>query len=154
MDYKDVARNFGLLDRRTRAYVTMACDKWGIGFSEYVILENLYDHEGCTQDDLAAMIMADKAIVTRSIKLLEDKQIVFRRQNQQDKRCKNVYLTKYGKCLETEMADIVRNWVDLLATGIDQETIERVMDSLHVAAAQVAKVDMHEEEIKIKGELR
>ena len=142
MDYKCAARSFGMLDRRTRAYITLACEKWHIGFSEYVILENLYGLEGCIQEELAGRILSDKTIIARALKTLEEKEFVERRQDKSDRRMKCIYLTEKARLLENEMDRIARTWIDKLAEGVDDVTVEYVLKGLQIVAAQAAAADL------------
>ena len=96
MDYRNASRWFGILNRRSQAYIVKACEPLDITFSEYVLILNLYDHEGVSQEDMAGLMFVDKAVVARTIKSLEAKGYVRRVQGEQDKRIKRLYTTEKG----------------------------------------------------------
>ena len=48
MDYSQIRYTFGVLNRRSQAYITDACRPWRIGYSEYVLLVELYRGDGCS----------------------------------------------------------------------------------------------------------
>ena len=81
MDYLDIAHCFGVIRRRSQAFVVEACEKLHLTYSEYALLLKLYDAEGCSQDDMAGMLYLDKAVVTRVIKTLEGKGFIYREQD-------------------------------------------------------------------------
>jgi hypothetical protein len=89
MDKLDVARQFGLLNRRSQAFITAACADMGIAFSECVLLLKLYHRAGINQENMSAILFIDKAATTRTIKSLEKKGFIKRQQSDDDKRMKN-----------------------------------------------------------------
>ena len=66
MDYVSIGRCFTILHRRSQAFVTAACARLHLTYSEYVLMIRLYDAEGASQEELASMLYLDKAVVTRS----------------------------------------------------------------------------------------
>lgn len=72
-EYINIGRWFSVLHRRSQIFVVEACEKLHLTYSEYVMLLRIYDHEGARQDELAAMLYLDKAVVTRTMTMLEKK---------------------------------------------------------------------------------
>ena len=75
-EYINIGRWFSVLHRRSQIFVVEACEKLHLTYSEYVMLLRIYDHEGARQDELATMLYLDKAVVTRSLTLLEQKGLI------------------------------------------------------------------------------
>ena len=88
MNYLHAGHDFGIINMRSQAYITEACQPWNLSYSEYVALMNLYDLDGCSQSELCKEMKADKALVARSLKTLEEKGYVCRRQKDGDRRFK------------------------------------------------------------------
>lgn len=143
MDYKNIARNFGILERRSRSFVAIACKRWNISFSEYVILEKIYAYEGCSQEELAILMMSDKSMVARSVKSLENKKIIIRKRDKKDKRLKCIYLTDYAWKIKPELDQVLKLWIDKLSENVNPQVVENVIASIHVAAKQAADVDVN-----------
>ena len=110
MDYMKAAQAFGFLERQSQNYITMACTEMGVSYSEYVFLSELLDHEGIRQDDMAAILCVDKAQVTRTIKSLENKGLVYRIRSEADKRVRFVYATDRTKQEEAFMNRLLDEW--------------------------------------------
>ncbi len=144
MDYRNAARVFGILDRRSQNYIVLACEKLQLTFLEYVLLRNLYDHEGIRQEDMAALMSVDKAVVARTIKLLEAKGLVRRVQGQRDKREKCIYVTDAGKAQEVFLRDIVRRWIDYLTEGLDAAAFKALLQSFSQLAARAQSADFEQ----------
>lgn len=73
MDYLKVSHDFSVINQRSQAYVTEACRPWKLSYSEHVTLMSLYSHEGCRQHELCQVMKADKALVARNLKTLEER---------------------------------------------------------------------------------
>lgn len=43
MNYLHAGHDFGIINMRSQAYITEACQPWNLSYSEYVALMNLYD---------------------------------------------------------------------------------------------------------------
>ena len=93
-EYVNWGRWFSILHRRSQLFVVEACQQFGLTFSEYSMLIRLYDKEGAKQDDLAAMLYLDKAVVTRTINLLVKKGFIYREADTVDRRIRHIYLTE------------------------------------------------------------
>ena len=104
MNYLCVGHDFGVINMRSQAYITEACQPWNLSYSEYVTLMTLYDFDGSSQSELCNEMKADKALVARSLKTLEEKGYVCRRQKDGDRRFKFIYLTPKARDIQGELA--------------------------------------------------
>lgn len=144
MDFFSVGHNFGILERRSRVYIAAACAPWKIGYSEYIILRYLYDHEGVCQDEIAGYLFADKAQVARNVKTLEEKGYITRRQDEHDKRFKHIYVTPQGKELRQPLQLLLNQWISRLTEGMDQELVAKTIQGMKVAAKNATEALIEE----------
>ena len=87
------------------------------------------------------MLYLDKAVVTRTMTMLEKKGLVYREQDARDKRAKHVYLTEYGKEQHAYLRNVIQRWVDYLVADMapaDVETIVKGFDHLVDRACRAA----------------
>ena len=150
MDYLKVSHDFSVINQRSQAYVTEACRPWKLSYSEHVTLMSLYSHDGCRQHELCKVMKADKALVARNLKLLEEKGFVSRRQQGDDRRYKYLYLTPKALDLQDTMEGILKRWVEILVRGIDEVTLDKAFQLMHQVAdnaveAEVAPLDPQKE---------
>lgn len=141
MDYLNVARCFGILHRRSQNFLVEACQKLGLTYSEYVLLMRIFEHEGSSQEDLAAMLFVDKAVVTRSMKLLEDKNLIYREKDTTDRRVKRIYMTEYGRSQEDFLKKVLTRWAEYLAQGMDRTEIDTLMRGFQEMAEKSCRAD-------------
>ena len=122
-DYVNVGRWFSILHRRSQLFVVEACQKLHLTFSEYIMLIRIYDHEGTKQDELANMLYLDKAVVTRTVNLLQEKGFIYREVDAADRRIKHIYLTDFGCQQHQFLRNIIQGWVDYLVRDMDEEEV-------------------------------
>ena len=66
MDYLKAGHDFGVINRRSQAYVTEICRPWDLSYSEHILLMSLYTRNGCQQSELCKAIEADKVPVPQA----------------------------------------------------------------------------------------
>lgn len=153
MDYSKIGYHFGVLNRRSQAYITYVCKPYDITYSEYVILMELYLGDGVSQDELVQRLTADKGLVARTSKSLEGKGFISRRQDTADKRLKRLYLTTQGEALRHPLQEILQAWIEALREGLDEETLATVIKGLEQIARKAATLDITHISTERKGTL-
>lgn len=141
-DYVNVGRCFSILHRRSRLFVEEACQELNLTFSEYSILMRIYSNEGVKQDDLANMLYLDKAVVTRTINLLQEKKLIYRQQGQNDRRVRHIYLTEYGRQQYDFLCSIVKAWVDYLVADMEPELVNKLFQGFNALSERACKADL------------
>lgn len=141
MNHRDVARLFGILNRQSQRYITKACAELEITFPEYLLLLNLYENEGISQDDMAKILFMDKSVITRSLKLLEAKGLVRRMQNERDKRSKHLYSTAAGKAQRVFLVAVLEKWINYLSADMDQKALEVLLDGMQTISVRAMQID-------------
>lgn len=142
MDYLKAGHDFGVINRRSQAYVTEICRPWDLSYSEHIILMSLYTRSGCQQNELCKAIKADKALVARCVKTLEEKGFLCRRQSELDRRVKYIYLTEKAWSLQETMEIILKKWVEALVQGIDAAELDKALAIMHAVAENAAHADI------------
>lgn len=148
MDYREVVKWFWMLERRSQSHITKACEQYRISFSEFVILFDLYEHEGINQEDLSEILLIDKAAAARSLKSLEQKGYVKRLPSQYDRRVKLVYSTDAGKKLQVFLLRITAEWIDFLSEGMDRKTLETVIGGIKKLADNTKRADIRSKQTR------
>lgn len=154
MDYVNIGRWFTILNRRSQLFVTQCCKDMNITYSEYVLLIRIYDAEGLSQEELASVLFLDKAVVTRSLTLLEQKGLVRREQDMHDRRVKRIFLTEYAKTQKEFFQGIIKSWVKYLASGMDPDEVGTMIQGFHDAANRACNADIPALVEKTKGGMK
>ena len=148
-DYVNVGRWFSILHRRSQLFVVEACQKLNLTFSEYIMLIRIFDNEGAKQDELASMLYLDKAVVTRTVNLLQEKGFIYRQQDESDRRVRHIYLTDYGRAQHQFLRNILQGWVDYLVADMKEEEIQALFHGFDALVERACAVDL----VKLAREL-
>lgn len=108
--------------------------------SELMYLSQLYNRDGLTQEEMAAVITVDKAATTRTIQGMEKKGLVRREAHEENYRAKRVYLTDKAKNAEPRIRELQKKWGDFITQDMTQKEAE-------VFAAQLKKMSQRAKEI-------
>ena len=103
-------------------------------WEQFDVLIHLSFTEGQQQQQLAEKLSKDKTTVTRLIKSVEKLDLVKRVANKEDKREKQVYLTKSGEKIMKKLTRIAQGVLKKAQTGIDPadlDTCKNVLRRVH-----------------------
>ena len=141
MDHLQAGHFFGIINRRSQAFITWACQAWNLSYSEYITLMALYQNDGCSQNDLCASLQSDKAMTARNVKLLEEKGFVRREQSGADKRFKYLSLTDQALAVQGKLESILKSWTDCVSRGIDEATLAKDLSIMQLVADNAVHSD-------------
>ncbi|MCI5083911.1 MAG: MarR family transcriptional regulator [Saprospiraceae bacterium] len=98
-------------------------EKYKLGPQDIAIMVDLWQKDGLKQQDLAVSTIKDKATITRGLGRLEERNMVVRVPDAQDKRNKRIYLTHLGKEMETELLPLAEKIVAEATKEISSEEV-------------------------------
>ena len=142
MDGLDMCRCLALLSRRTRAFISEACEPLGITYLECMVLASLFRGDGASQEELAAALTIDKALVTRTARALEQKNWIRREGDPSDRRVKRLYLEEPAREHEKYLLEAIRAWGCCILGGIEPSEAETSARNLGLMAEQAARADI------------
>lgn len=127
---RSFGRPMSILHRHSQVYFNCSLKEFGITSAEYSFLLYLYRNDGATQDELSSYLYIDKAATARAIQSLEQKGYITKAKDPHDKRCNRIFLTDKAKTHEEEIWRRIRRWGEYLTEGIDEMTIDTIIDAL------------------------
>ena len=95
-----------------------------VTLSDFAFLNILYHENNLTQDDLAKKVQYNNATVTRSLKRLEKRGFIKRKQNINDKREKIVQLTPFGREVTHDVIHKLEEYDSYTLRDFNEEEIE------------------------------
>lgn len=104
-----------------------------IGLAEYLHLRSLWSNDGLSQIELSQRIGIEKASSTAVLNSLEEKKLIQRIRNSDDKRRINVFLTGKGDSLKETLLSAARTVALKAVDGFDESearTLTRLLEKL------------------------
>lgn len=87
---------------------------------QFFVLMVLADEQGITQDHLAGILLIDKGSIARAVNVLEEKGIVKRITDENNRRAVKLYLTETGNKLIPDVVKIDREWEEAAFSGLSE----------------------------------
>jgi len=94
------------------------------------VLSDLWVRDGLRQQDLAISLIKDKATIARSLRTLEEQNIVVRVADPDDKRNKRIYLTHKGKSLKSALLPRAQQLQHKAVASIGEDDVQTCMNVL------------------------
>ena len=104
---------------------------YDISLEQWAILSRVYRTEGCNQKKLAEMSLKDRAAVTRILNILENKELVERKNSAYDKREFLIYLTDEGYDLYTKTSELMSQSLHEINSIFSESELEKLGLSLN-----------------------
>ena len=101
-------------------------EKFNLSHGQVFILINIYRDEGIYQHKLCEEYNLDKSGVGRILKKLEEKNLVKRKSNPEDKRKKLIYLTNKAIEMKSEFKELLKEIEKQMRQGLTEKEIETV----------------------------
>ncbi len=142
MDYINLGYYFSVLHRKSQMFITAACEHLELTYAEYALLLRLYNEEGVSQEKLAELLFLDKAVIARTITLLEKKELIRREQSKKDKRVKRVYLTERALMEKDYLQGVLRAWIRYISKDFETGEMEQISRNIEKLALNAADANI------------
>jgi len=115
---------------RTRRVIASAINKkiaeagHDLTIEQIILIKKIGEEEGIKQQELANKIFKEKATITRALNKMEQKNLIVRIVDKEDKRQKLIYLTHKGKELKKTLMPIVLEVSQEAEKGIAKKDIQ------------------------------
>ncbi len=118
---------FNVVDKAYDSALTKRLKNLGITAVQWSMLEQLFQHEGANQQELASYCLKDPSSLMKTVDILEKKELIERRQNGNDRRMYNLYMTSKGVEVRQAAHKIVSDFYESVMTGISQEESDQLV---------------------------
>lgn len=93
----DILRSIGVIARSLDSISNIEFKKYDLTKGQYIYLARIYENPGIIQEKVAEMIKVDRTTAARAIKKLEDNDFIIRKQSEDNKKEKKLFVTQKGK---------------------------------------------------------
>lgn len=128
-----------ILARGGETFMTRCLENFGLTATEVVMLRYLYDATSPAQDDISEHFMLDRGAIARTLRKLEDKAIIRRYENPNNRREKLITLTDKGVELKSLCLSLTDLWQDTMLSGISEEDADIFESILNTMVNNVTK---------------
>jgi DNA-binding MarR family transcriptional regulator len=133
--------NLSIIVRHSKVFCDRRLQDLGVGFPEQVILMFLSAKKGVNQDAIAQHFMLDKGAIAKTVKKLEEKGLIERHQNPENKRENLIAIAPPGQVILVEMEKALAEWNQVFFEGLNDEEIRQYEHVTDIIAANVARLN-------------
>ncbi|MBQ1877896.1 MAG: anaerobic ribonucleoside-triphosphate reductase activating protein [Erysipelotrichaceae bacterium] len=146
----DFLINISALYRYTQKYFDRNMATYNIGSGQLVFLLLIYEHEGITMQQIAAMADIDKGTTTKSIKKLVDEGLVEISIDESDKRIKRLYTTERTGNIINDLYQFRNDYVNQLTKNLSEGEIEQELKAIERLTRNAHEIVPDEEYSQIR----
>lgn len=131
---------FNLFFRCGREYGRLMTKDLGINYTEYNICVFLYFYPDAPQDLISKSYMLDKTTVAKSLQILEQRGLITRSVNPQNRRQNLINLTEDGAGLIKDALYVYDDWVEKVSgslTAREQQQFDAMLDKMLRSAMEL-----------------
>jgi DNA-binding MarR family transcriptional regulator len=99
--------------------------KYDMNYSEQIILMYISKNEYTNQDKIAKNFMADKGTIAKTVKNLEKKELIIRKENPNNKRENIVSLSQKGKNIISYLNELLLEWREIIFKDFSGDEINQ-----------------------------
>lgn len=133
--------NLSIIVRHSKVFCERRLLDFGVGFPEQVILMYLASNNGVNQDAIAQHFMLDKGAIAKTLRKLEEKGLVERHQNPENKRENLISIAPDGQSILGEMGKALDEWNQYFFEGLSADEIQQYERVTDIIANNVAKLN-------------
>lgn len=93
----DILRSIGVIARSLNSISNIEFKEYNLTKGQYIYLARIFEHPGIIQEKVAEMINVDRTTAARAIKKLESNGFIVRKQAEDNKKEKQLFVTEKGK---------------------------------------------------------
>jgi len=93
----DILRSIGIIARSLDSISNIEFKQYDLTKGQYIYLVRIYENPGIIQEKLAEMIKVDRTTAARAVKKLENNGFIVRKQFEDNKKEKKLFVTEKGK---------------------------------------------------------
>jgi MarR family transcriptional regulator, transcriptional regulator for hemolysin len=106
-------------------YLSVNIKNYDITPEQWTVLKRLSENAGINQKELANKAEKDQPTVTRILDILERKELVIKKKNEEDRRSFILFITDKGTALIEELTPVIEAlWEENILAGITKEDLD------------------------------
>lgn len=142
-----------ILYRCNQKHFDKLLSKYEIGYTQLILLTQIYENEGISMNELASRGVFDKGTITKSIQRLEQLSYVRIESNELDKRAKLLYTTEKTQDIMPRLYKMRNEWNSYLCSDVEASELDiynQVQGKL-ISKAREYSMELDREDVKFYG---
>jgi MarR family transcriptional regulator for hemolysin len=134
-----VINNLSIIARHTRIFIERKLQDFDIGYTEEVIIMFLLGKQNINQESIAKHFMLDKGAIAKTMNKLEEKEMIQRYENPENKREKLISLTEKGENIVKHINIIMDEFHNNIFEGLSESDIKQLANYIEIMSTNISK---------------
>lgn len=125
---------FYYINKSHDSYLYTFMKKYNLKGNEYLFLLYLHEFNGSTQKNIVSDTRISKPQVSRSLKTLEEKGLIIKKQDDKNRKYTRIYITQKAENILEELVQAEKNWSQMIYDSLtgDAESSRKLLHKLAV----------------------
>lgn len=110
-----------VLNKAHQTFIYPYLKEKNISYNQYELILHIYRDEGSIQGNIASTCGIDKCGASRSLRLLEDKKLIIKKIDGNDRRSYQLFLTEEGRQVVEDIIEKEIQWENYICENMDIE---------------------------------
>lgn len=141
---ESLGRTVSILYRLGQSHMGKKLEPYNIGAGQFSFLAELLRRDGISQDEVASILRCDKATAARAIQHLEKHGYLERKQDEEDRRVKKVFVTAKAREISSILFSCLQGWTETLFQGFSGEEKELLLRLLSHSVKNATEAKLEE----------
>lgn len=103
MEKEDILRQIGSISRALDSIANIEFKDLKLNRGQYLYLVRIFEHPGIISDQLAILLNIDRTTTSRGVRKIEQAGLVFKKDDEVNKKIKHLFVTEAGEKLTKEI---------------------------------------------------
>ena len=142
-----------ILYRCNQKHFDKLLGKFDLGYTQLILLTQIYENEGISMNELASKGVFDKGTITKSIQRLEQLSYVRIENSEVDKRSKLLYTSEKTHQIMPDLYKMRSDWNSYLSAGISADDLDtyNLVQSKFIDKARAYTRELDDEGVRFYG---
>ncbi|RBQ22244.1 Transcriptional regulator SlyA [Candidatus Methanobinarius endosymbioticus] len=132
-----------ILNKAHQTFINPYLKEKNVSYNQYEMILHIYHDEGSIQRKIASACGTDKCGASRSLRILEDKQLIIKKMDENNRRSYQLFLTAKGKKIVEDIIEKEIQWEDYICKEMDieKEKFFEILDNACISSLKLIKND-------------
>lgn len=131
------------LNKTHQTFINPYLKEKNVSYNQYELILHIYRDEGSIQGKIASSCGTDKCGASRSLRILEDKKLIIKKIDENNRRSYQLFLTEKGKKVVEDIIKKEIQWENYICekTGVEKEKLFKILNKACISSLELLKND-------------
>jgi len=138
---KNINSCFLILNKSHQAFINPYLKENDVSYNQYGLILHIYHDEGSIQGKIASACGTDKCGASRSLRILEDKKLIIKKMDEDNRRSYKLFLTEKGKDVVEDLIEKEVQWENYICQRmeIEKEKFFKIVNEARIGSLELIK---------------